>query len=55
MKLGEALYREQQAQQAGDGDGQARDGSGGDGQSGEDVVDAEFEEVRDEDRKAPWR
>jgi molecular chaperone DnaK len=53
MKLGEALYREQQAQQGGDGDGQAREGSGGDGQSGEDVVDAEFEEVRDEDRKAP--
>jgi molecular chaperone DnaK len=54
MKLGEALYREQ-AQQAdgGGGDGQAQDEGGGDQQGGEDVVDAEFEEVRDEDRKAP--
>jgi molecular chaperone DnaK len=56
MKLGEALYREQ-AQQAdgggGGGDGQAQDENGGDQQGGEDVVDAEFEEVRDEDRKAP--
>jgi molecular chaperone DnaK len=54
MKLGEALYREQAQQpDGGGGDGQAQDEGGGDQQGGEDVVDAEFEEVRDEDRKAP--
>jgi molecular chaperone DnaK len=51
MKMGEALYREQ-AQSGGD-DGQSQDGGGSEEQAGEDVVDAEFEEVRDEDRKAP--
>jgi molecular chaperone DnaK len=51
MKLGEALYREQ-AQPDG-GDGQAQTGGGGEEPAEENVVDAEFEEVRDEDRKAP--
>jgi molecular chaperone DnaK len=53
MKLGEALYREQaQAHDGGGGDGQAQPG-GGEEQAGDDVVDAEFEEVKDEDRKSP--
>jgi molecular chaperone DnaK len=42
MKLGEAMYA---AQQGGEGD-QPDDASGGD-----DVVDAEFEEVSDDDTK----
>jgi molecular chaperone DnaK len=51
MKLGEALYREQQSQGEG-GDGQAPEAGASEEQAGEDVVDAEFEEVRDEDRKS---
>jgi molecular chaperone DnaK len=45
MKLGEAMYASQQ----GGGDGGPGAGAGQGGQ--EDVVDADFEEVRDEDRK----
>jgi molecular chaperone DnaK len=57
MKLGEAMYKSQQGQEAppGAGDaGQGRPGQGdGAGQAGSDqVVDADFEEVRDEDKKA---
>jgi molecular chaperone DnaK len=52
MKLGEALYKEQQSQGEGGGDGQADDGAPSERQAGDDVVDAEFEEVKDEDRKS---
>ena len=48
MKLGEAMYRSQQAeQQQGQGPG---DGGAGGGTRDESVVDADFEEV-DDDRK----
>ncbi|MBU0725628.1 MAG: molecular chaperone DnaK [Alphaproteobacteria bacterium] len=54
MKLGEAMYKAQQDSQAG-GDqpgGDAGTPPGGDGKAGDDkVVDADFEEVDDEDRK----
>jgi len=57
MKLGEALYKEAQATQEGEGDGSGPNDSGPDGDAGdgaapdaEDVVDADFEEV-DDDRK----
>jgi molecular chaperone DnaK len=43
MKLGEALY------QAGQGGGDAGDASGG---AQDDVVDADFEEVKDDKRKS---
>jgi molecular chaperone DnaK len=50
MKLGEALYKAQEADQGGDGDEEATPApETGDG-DGEDVVDADFEEV-DDDRK----
>ena len=45
MKLGEAVYR---ASQEG---GDTGEGGDGDGSGGEDVVDADFEEVEDEDSK----
>ncbi len=55
MKLGEAMYQAEQAQAAetGDGDGDGS-GAGGDTDGGsgpEDVVDADFEEVDDDDQK----
>ena len=49
MKLGEAMYKSQQANDGGDDD------AGGDGDAGgkaEDVVDAEFEEVDDDKKKS---
>ena len=47
MKLGEAMYKAQQGQAESDAQ---RDAGG---QSGEDdVVDADFEEVKDDDKKA---
>jgi molecular chaperone DnaK len=59
MKIGEALYK---AQQPGDGGAQGQGGSGGDsqgpsgdanaGKGSEKVVDADFEEVDDKDKKA---
>ncbi len=45
MKLGEAVYKANQAAAGGDTDANASGGTGGDGK----VVDAEFEEVKDED------
>jgi molecular chaperone DnaK len=48
MKLGEALYKEQAAKGPQPGNG----ASGGDGKADEGVVDAEFTEVKDDDRKA---
>ncbi len=51
MKLGEAMYKAQQA--ADGGDGGADGGGGGDaGGRAEDVVDAEFEEVDDDKKKS---
>ena len=44
MKLGEAMYKAQQ--------GEAGDGEASSEQGGDDVVDAEFEEVDGDDRKA---
>jgi molecular chaperone DnaK len=48
MKLGEAMYKSQQSE-GGDGDG---GDAGGTSASGDDVVDAEFEEVDDEKKKS---
>jgi molecular chaperone DnaK len=48
MKLGEALYSQANAAGPKPGDGAA----GGDGKADEGVVDAEFTEVKDDDRKA---
>ncbi len=52
-KLGEAMYRNAQENQGAEGAaGDGAQASGGDGQqSGEDVVDADFEEVDDNDQK----
>src|SRR5262250_3054997 len=50
MKVGEALYKAQQAEQAGAGDGGGPQGGDGAGGKNEDVVDAEFTEV-DDDKK----
>ena len=47
MKLGEAMYA---ANQAGPGAGSGGDAAGGEGK-GEDVVDADFEEVDDDQKK----
>jgi molecular chaperone DnaK len=47
-KLGEALYR---AQQEGAGDGSAEAGQSGDGSAEEGVVDADFEEVDDDQKR----
>jgi molecular chaperone DnaK len=54
MKLGEALYKQQQSQQGtpgGDGP-QPGAGAGGQQQADDGVVDADFTEVRDDDRKS---
>ena len=53
MKLGEAMYRGQQAETTGDG-GDAGGGTAGGGTGGSDdhVVDAEFEEVEDDKKKS---
>ena len=50
MKLGEAMYKAQQA--AGGAPGDAGAGSGGDGQAKDDVIDAEFREVDDDKKKS---
>jgi molecular chaperone DnaK len=54
MKLGEALYKTQQGAGPGaDGGAQPGGGTGGDGQAkDDDVVDADFTEVKDDDRKS---
>ena len=55
MKLGEAVYKAQQAAASGaggDNDGDQSSGSGTSGSTGgEDVVDADFEEIPEEERK----
>ena len=50
MKLGEAMYKAQQAASGAPGDGGA--GSGGEGQAKDDVIDAEFREVDDDKKKS---
>src|SRR3954447_5629125 len=52
MKLGEALYKAQQAEQAGAGDGGSQGGPSHGAASGNDkVVDADFEEVDDQKKR----
>jgi molecular chaperone DnaK len=52
MKVGEALYKAQQAQQAGASDGGGPSSSGAAGGAGSDkVVDADFEEVDDQKKR----
>jgi len=52
MKLGEAMYKAQQAGgEGGDADGAAKEGADGEG-NGEEVVDAEFEEVDGDESKS---
>jgi molecular chaperone DnaK len=48
MKLGEAMYKASQDEASGGPDG---DGTGGGSASNEDVVDADFEEIPDDERK----
>jgi molecular chaperone DnaK len=52
-KLAEAMYQQasQNEQQAGAGAGSSEQAAGGAGAADEDVVDADFEEVKDEDKK----
>jgi len=53
MKLGEAVYKAQQAEQAGpEGGEEAPSGEEAGSKDDSDVVDAEFEEVDDEDKRA---
>jgi len=49
MKLGEAMYRA--SQESGPSDGDGNEGGGGAPASGEEVVDADFEEIPEEERK----
>jgi molecular chaperone DnaK len=53
MKLGEALYKAQQAEQAGAGDGGSTSGGPSHGAAGgnDKVVDADFEEVDDQKKR----
>ncbi len=52
MKLGEAMYKaSQDAGPSEAGDSDSGDGDGGASASGEDVVDADFEEIPEEERK----
>jgi molecular chaperone DnaK len=48
MKLGEAMYKSQQSQAEADA---RRDAGQASGAGGDDVVDADFEEVKDDDKK----
>jgi molecular chaperone DnaK len=51
MKLGEAMYKAQQETAQGGSDGGDASAGGSGSSSGEDVVDADFEEIPEEDRK----
>jgi len=51
MKLGEAMYNAQQASGGGEGPASDEDAAHAQGPGGEDVVDAEFEEVDGDDHK----
>jgi molecular chaperone DnaK len=50
MKLGQAIYEKEQATTAGGATDEAGAAQGGEAGGGEDVVDAEFSEVNDENR-----
>ena len=50
MKLGEAMYKAQQEGEAAEGAAGASQEAGGDAKGADDVVDADFEEVDDQDR-----
>ena len=52
MKLGEALYKAQSAGEPGGGDASGGNGAGPSGSANDDVVDADFEEVKDDEKKA---
>jgi molecular chaperone DnaK len=52
MKLGEALYKAQAASGGADGDGDAGTGTGGTKSKDDNVVDADFEEVKDDKKKS---
>ena len=52
MKLGEAMYKKTQAETAGGGGGAAGAGGGAAPEGGEGVVDADFEEVPDDDKRS---
>jgi molecular chaperone DnaK len=51
MKVGEALYKAQQAQQAGAGEGGASSGGAAADGGSDKVVDADFEEVDDQKKR----
>jgi molecular chaperone DnaK len=51
MKLGEAMYKAQQGSEGPASDEDAAHAAGGHAAGGEDVVDAEFEEVDGDDHK----
>jgi len=50
MKLGEAIYKSEA--EAAHGEADPEDGRAGEADEGEDVVDADFEEVKDDDKKS---
>jgi molecular chaperone DnaK len=50
MKLGEAMYKASQEKETAAGSGDGDGGAAGPG-SGEDVVDADFEEIPEDERK----
>ena len=52
MKLGEAAYQQEADVAAGPADASNDGGDGGDGGAADDVVDADFEEVDDQDKKS---
>ena len=52
MKLGEAMYKKTQAEAGGGGGGAADAGGGAAPEGGEGVVDADFEEVPDDDKRS---
>ena len=52
MKLGEAMYKKTQAEAAGGGGGAAGAGGGEAPEGGEGVVDADFEEIPDDDKRS---
>ncbi len=52
MKLGEAIYGGQQAGGAGDGPEASAGGEAKKNDAGENVVDADFEEVKDDKKKS---
>ena len=51
MKMGEAMYKDQQSEQPADSSDSTETNSGEDSKKDDDVIDADFEEV-DEDKTA---